>query len=506
MLGTPIRTTAPANVFLGELLRQPWLLCIVIFGPFLILLAFVLGARVYRDFPTTIVVQPPDASQNAPLQMGAQNLDNFLNVVDTTTDRDAALERLRRGAVKLVLELPPDPQAAHARGEQAPIRLTTNEIDPLANSFFTLFVEAQIAELNRQAIAQVIGQARGSAADVQGQVTRLQQALDGIENGSVDDQRRRLREAATMITQLDATLAQVEQVAQVTGLLGAGPGSPLAELRDQRQRLRGFYTDVQQVDQQLNAVPNPAEAARLRQQLTQVQTLLNQLQSTNPDVLSAPFYPVVQNVAPYQPEGTSYFLPGILALILQHLAVTLAAVSIARDRRLGVLDLYRLSPASAAEVLVGKYLGLSLMVALIATAVTTLAIWALGVPVLAGLGWLVAVLFVFLMAALALGFVIGLLTRSEEAAIQIAMLLLIASVAFGGLLAPLDQLTKPMLIVAYLLPVTTGRLLLETVMFRGAPIDWAQVHWMPPATLAGLLLVMLVLSFRLFAAELARRR
>jgi ABC-2 type transport system permease protein len=260
------------------------------------------------------------------------------------------------------------------------------------------------------------------------------------------------------------------------------------------------------VDQQLNAVPSPAEAARIRQQLAQVQPLLSQLQTTNPDVLSAPFVPVMENVAPYKPEGTSYFLPGILALILQHLAVTLAAVSIARDRRLGVLDLYRLSPASASEVLMGKYLGLSLMVALIAAAVTALAILALGIPILAGIGWLVAVLFVYLLAALALGFVIGLVTGTEEAAIQVSMLLLIASVAFGGLLAPLDQLTPPMLVVAYLLPVTTGRLLLETVMFRGDPISWATVHWVAPATLAGLLLVMLALSFYMFAGTLARRR
>src|SRR5919201_66833 len=178
MLSTPIRTTAPANVFLGELFRQPWLLFIVIFGPFLILLAFVLGARVYRDFPTTIVVQPPGAAQNAPLQMGAQNLDNFLQVVDTTTDRQAALERLRRGEVKLVLELPADPQAALARGEQAPVRLTTNEIDPLANSFFMLFVESQIAELNRQAIAQTAAHARSAATELQGEVDRLARTVD----------------------------------------------------------------------------------------------------------------------------------------------------------------------------------------------------------------------------------------------------------------------------------------------------------------------------------------
>src|SRR5712692_1608646 len=166
VLSTPIRTTAPANVFIGELFRQPWLLFIVILGPFLILLAFVLGARVYRDFPTTIIVQPAGQTGDAPLQMGAENLKNFLDVVDVTTDREAALARLQHGEVKLVLELPADPLGALARGQQAEIRLTTNEIDPVANSFFTLYVESQVAELNRQAIARVAGEARASAADM----------------------------------------------------------------------------------------------------------------------------------------------------------------------------------------------------------------------------------------------------------------------------------------------------------------------------------------------------
>jgi ABC-2 type transport system permease protein len=499
MLSTPIRAVAPANVFIGELFRQPWLLLIVIFGPFLILLAFVLGARVYRDFPKTIVVQPPAVAGAPPLQLGAENLNNFLTVVDVTTDREAALARLHRGEVKLVLELPADPQSAIARGEQAQLRLTTNEIDPLANSFFTLFVESQLAELNRQVIAKAATEARDAAGRIQTDVDRLARTLDGLDTVSAEDQRRRLTEASTLLTQLDATLVQIEDLARATSsLVGTGP---LAEVQAQRARIQQFRADVQRLEQQLAIVPGPAETQRLRQDVAQVQTLLGQLRTTNPEVLSAPFAATVQNIAPYQPQGTGYFLPGILALVLQHLALTLAAVSIARDRRLGVMDLYRLSPAAAWEIMVGKYLGLMLMVALIAAVVTALTLIVLSVPVLGGLISLVVGLFVFLLTALAFGFVVGMITRSEEAAIQAAMLLLIASVAFGGLLAPLDQLNPPMLVAAHLLPVTSGRIVLESIMFRGYFVDW-----IAPGVLGLLLVVTFLLSFRLFAAELARRR
>jgi ABC-2 type transport system permease protein len=499
MLSALVRTAAPAGVFVGELFRQPGLLFIVILGPFLILLAFVLGARVYRDFPTTIVVEPSGGS-NPVLRSTAAELDNFLRVVDVTADREAALARLRQGDAKLVLELPADPQAAIQRGEQAQIQITTNEIDPLANSFATLFVESQIAELNRQTIENAAAQAREGSTRLRGDLDRVARLLDEVDTGTLAERRQRLGEAGAALVRIDAGLGQLEDALRLA--VGPTAGGPIVldVLGEQRQRIARLRTDVQALDEQLGFAPSPAELARMRQDVAQLRSLLDQAQAANPTALSAPFAATVTNVAPYQPEGTTFFLPGILALILQHLALTLAAVSIARDRRLGVLDVYRLSPAGAGELLLGKYFGLSFMVALIAAGITALAIGALHVAVLGGLLWLVVALFVFLLTALAFGFVLGLVTRSEEAAIQVSMLVLIASVAFGGLLAPLEQLSPPLLAAAYALPVTSGRLLLEAVLFRGYLLDW-----MAPAILLGLLAVSGVLSFRLFSVELARR-
>jgi ABC-2 type transport system permease protein len=499
MLSAPIRTAAPAGVFVGELFRQPGQLFIVIFGPCLILLAFVLGARVYRDFPTTNVVEPSGGA-NPVLRSTAADLDNFLRVVDVTPDRGAALDRLRHGEVKLVLELPADPQAAIQRGEQAQIQITTNEIDPLANSFATLFVESQIAELNRQTIEKAAAQLRDRSTPMRTDLDRVARLLDEIDTGALPERRQRLVEAGALLVQIDDGLGQLEDVGRLAG--GATANGPIVGgvLAEQRQRIARLRADLQALDAPLGFVPSPAELARMRGDVAQLRSLLDQVQGANPTALSAPFAQTVTNVAPYQPQGTNYFLPGILALILQHLALTLAAVSIARDRRLGILDVYRLSPAGAGELLLGKYVGLSLMVALIAAGITALAIGALHLAVLGGLLWLVVALFVFLLTALAFGFVIGLLTGSEEAAIQVSMLVLIASVAFGGLLAPLEQLSPPLLAAAYALPVTAGKVVLEAVMFRGYLLDW-----MAPAILLALLSIWSVLSFRLFSVELARR-
>jgi ABC-2 type transport system permease protein len=496
-----LHVLAPADVFLGELFRQPWLLFIVILGPFLILLAYGLGARITRDFPRTIVVQPAAASGLTPLQLDPTELSAHLQVVDVTSDRTAALARLGRGEAELMLELPADPQAALARGEQARIRLATNEINPVANAFTTLYVESQIAALNRQVIARTAAQAQAAARSTQGDVERLSRALDGFDGASVADQRQRLAETAQLLTRADATLAQLEDAARAaSNLFGGATATALAELRAQRERVTRLQADVRALEVQLGQLPSEAEMARLRQNVRVLQTNLTALLAAPPEVLAAPFGGSVENVAPYQPTGATYFVPGILALALQHLALTLAAVSMARDRRLGILDLYRLSPAAPAEILSGKYLGLGLLVGAVAAAVVALVLGALAMPLLAGLGWLAATLLAFIFAALGLGFLIGLVTRNEDAAIQVAMLVLIASVAFGGLLAPPENLALPLRLLAQILPVTQGTILLQAAFFRGYLLDP-----LAPTLLVGLLVVAVLLSYRLFARELARR-
>ena len=80
-----------------------------------------------------------------------------------------------------------------------------------------------------------------------------------------------------------------------------------------------------------------------------------------PEVIAAPTKAVPRNLAPTQPDLTSFFGPAVLALILQHLAVTLTALSLIRERRTGVLDVLRVSPVSAFEIVLGKVVAFAIL-------------------------------------------------------------------------------------------------------------------------------------------------
>ena len=108
-----------------------------------------------------------------------------------------------------------------------------------------------------------------------------------------------------------------------------------------------------------------------------------------PEVIAAPTRAEIRNVSPSTPHVISYFAPAVLALILQHLAVTLVAMSLVRERTSGVIELFRIAPVSAAEVLTGKVLAFGLIGGAIAALTVALLVLGLGVPMVGAVGLIV---------------------------------------------------------------------------------------------------------------------
>jgi ABC-2 type transport system permease protein len=162
----------------------------------------------------------------------------------------------------------------------------------------------------------------------------------------------------------------------------------------------------------------------------------------------------------------------VLALLLQHIGVTLSALSSVRDRLLGSLELFRVSPVAAGNILTGKSLGYALLLGFVALALTAAATFLLKVPSVGNpvYYWLSIALTIF--ASLGLGFALSVVANTESQAVQLSMLALLTSVFFGGFFLPLDQLFPWVRVISYVLPVTYGAIDLREVMLRGATPSW----------------------------------
>ncbi|HSH21289.1 MAG TPA: ABC transporter permease [Candidatus Caenarcaniphilales bacterium] len=214
-----------------------------------------------------------------------------------------------------------------------------------------------------------------------------------------------------------------------------------------------------------------------------------------PEVIAAPTTSETTNVAPSQPNVVTYFGPAVLALILQHMAVTLSALSFVRERLSGAMELFRISPVNSFELVLGKYLGLGLVSAVIAGITTVLLVGVLGVPLLGDPLLLAAVVTLLVVASLGVGLLISVISDSERQAVQLSLLVLLASVFFSGFVLPVDEFRAGVQWASYTLPVTHGIRLLQDVMLRGSTNAWWQL---------GLLAVLALVLFVLTALVLRR--
>lgn len=217
------------------------------------------------------------------------------------------------------------------------------------------------------------------------------------------------------------------------------------------------------------------------------------------EVLAQPTRAEVINVSTVEPSATNFYSPGVLALILQHLAVTLVAISLVRERTSGLIELFRISPISTWEVIIGKVLAFGLLCGGISAITLVLMVRVLGVPLI-GDPWQVAgVLALLTVASLGLGLLIGILSDSERQAVQLSLLMLLAAVFFSGFVLPIEEFTSGVRTAAYLLPVTHGIRLTQDLMLRG----WTNAGWQVFA-LAGIGAVLLLVSWALLRRSMTR--
>ena len=218
-----------------------------------------------------------------------------------------------------------------------------------------------------------------------------------------------------------------------------------------------------------------------------------------PDVIAAPTEANLENVAQSAPTVVQFFGPAVLALILQHMAVSLIALSVVREKNSGLFELFRISPVTTAELVTGKLLAYGLFAGAVALGTVALLVIGFGVPMLANPGWIALVVFLLITSSLGLGLLIAAVSDSEPQTVQLSLLVLLASVFFSGFVLAIEEFSEPIRSMIYALPVANGIRLLGDFMFRGGTVVVWQI-WL----LAGLSVGYIVLAWLLLRRVMAR--
>jgi ABC-2 type transport system permease protein len=465
------QTLSVAIKELRELLRRPLLVLTLVLGPLAIMLIFGVGTNNVAAPPRAIVVVPPGQELPRLVQEHRREFERFLQVQEYTTDEEYARQQLAQNLIDAVVIIPPAAYQTIAGGEQAHIRVLYNEIDPARRQLVPDFVRVLVGDINHELFLQSAASQQDALADASTDIGVALEALkladEAAGHGNRAEARRQIQAAQGAADRLDNALA----------LLGpeAGP------FQDEAERLRRQLQEADRRLQQASGVLATPDTRPLGEQLGIAQTrrdlqalndALTRLTTVPPEVAIAPLAADTEDTTKLRSDLISFFAPAMLALIVQHAAVSLGALALVRERLSGTFELYTIAPTSNAQLLVGKYLAyfvfvLAVSVALLAVLISPL----LRVPLFGSPARLALTLVLLTLASIGLGLALSLLAVSERQAVQLSMLALLGIVFFGGFALPLDALKPPASMVAALLPASYGGGLMQDIMLRGLPGD-----------------------------------
>ncbi len=235
----------------------------------------------------------------------------------------------------------------------------------------------------------------------------------------------------------------------------------------------------------------------LRNAIGQLQQQSNALPNVSPQTVVSPLVPEYTNLRKSL-SFVMFYAPSVFALLLQHIAVTLGALSLVRERLRGILEMFRVAPIASNRIIDGKYLGYLFFLAIIAGLLLVLLLF-LGVPFLGDVLQFAAFALLLILASLGIGFVFSCIANSDTTAIQLSMLMLLVSIFFSGFFLPLANFQNFMKPLLYAIPLTHGILGFQDILLKGeTPPIW---NWL---ALAGIALVMYLITQVLFRRQLNR--
>ena len=471
-----IRLLALVNKEVLEVARQPALVAALVLGPFLILFVFGIGHRADRPPLTAQLVIPSSIELPRDPSFWKNRFGSSITIVGVSADEQVATNALKDNRVDLIVVIPASAPLNFAQGKPSTVRVLHNRIDPVDETYIDYVGYVLASELNKQVITEAAKQIEQGVQQSGGVVGNLRQTLtraqDASKRGDVSQARQEVAAARSSIATMQSQLRMSEQF--VAGMAGAlsgdqGVSQQLAGIRETENQLSATSAELDRFDADLTRNPQAVSA-----DLDQTQAGLNALekeaailQTIPPEVLAAPFSDKVENLAAVQAGFVAFYSPGVLALLLQHLAVTITALSLVRERLLGTIELYQVAPTSTASVLLGKYLSYALLSLVVGAALTALLVQGLGVPLRGDPVVFAEVVALLVFASLGIGLTFSLVSTSEENAVQFAMLVLLASVFFSGFFLPLETLQAPATWISDVLPVTYGIIALQDLMLRG---------------------------------------
>jgi ABC-2 type transport system permease protein len=236
---------------------------------------------------------------------------------------------------------------------------------------------------------------------------------------------------------------------------------------------------------------NVASAIALRESLDQLIVQLNGRPlpvEARPQVLFNP-----------DTRSANFFIPGLLIVMCQMMAVMLTANAIVREKENGTLEQLFMTPVRSSELMLGKLAPYLCFTFVEFGMITLLMITVFQVPIHGSFVTLATIMLPFILAMLGLGLWISTRASTRDASMQMSMATVIPSIFLSGYVFPIDSMPTFFYYFAHLVPTTWMIDAARGVILRGAGWPELKEH---AVVLWGMAIALLLLSTLRFQKRL----
>jgi ABC-2 type transport system permease protein len=195
-------------------------------------------------------------------------------------------------------------------------------------------------------------------------------------------------------------------------------------------------------------------------------------------------------------KSANFFVPGMIAILMQIMTVMLTAFSVVRERERGTLDQLWLTPVAPLGLMTGKMIPYACLA--FAELVTILTVMRLvfRVPIHGSTALLLLLAIPFVVTALGLGLLISTRAQTQSEAFQLAMGTALPSVFLSGYIFLIENMPAPFQLVSKAVPATYFIAILRGIILRGAGFE---MLWPNALILAVMGSALVLLAARRFA-------
>src|SRR5438132_14007512 len=171
-------------------------------------------------------------------------------------------------------------------------------------------------------------------------------------------------------------------------------------------------------------------------------------------------------------RSANFFIPGLMVVMCQMMAVMLSATSIVREKENGTLEQLFMTPVRGGELILGKLLPYLILTFVEFCSIALLMRTVFQVPIHGAFTTLLSITLPFVLAMLGLGLWVSTKASTRDAAMQLSMGTMMPSIFLSGYVFPLDSMP----VVFYF----DAKTLTKISHIEAATCDWSRLPgWSP---------------------------